>query len=453
MPLGKSNMKLEWASYPRADSREPIGNPFCGLYTIYRYFCHEEIMPDLQVPIEECPLEEKQGVSLVEINLNAFADAAISDEALAIVERIFRFYQRAGRPMILRFLYDWDGKNIQLEPKSIQIIKRHMTQLSPLLKKYTAWIYILQGLFVGSWGEMHNSRYLSPTSLYGLATHLLNCIGDATFMSVRSPAIWRTIARSFSPIEERDAYSKQLMARCGLFNDGMLASQTDEGTYGDQHQVEASALGDKLTRETELAFQEKLCRFVPNGGEVIRPCEYNDFPRAINDLKAMRISYLNDHYDTKVWAKWDQLQLRRDWGIWNNVTVGDYIRTHIGYSFRIDELVVSLVAGDTLHVKLDVSNTGFAPCYRELEISVILRCTTDGTRVEQTLDTSTRTWMPGRKVFLTADLPVADMKGKRSLLCINARDPISGVHVKFSNAFAAQDAIADCMLGAVILRS
>ena len=205
MPQKRSNLKLTWAAYPRKDRQQSVGNPFCGLYTIYRYFCHEEIMPDLQLPIEQCPLEDNQGISLVEINLNAFSDAALSEDALSIVERIFRFFQRAGRPMILRFLYDWDGINIQLEPKSIQIIKRHMSQLSPLLKKYTAWIYILQGLFVGSWGEMHNSRYLSPTSLYGLATHLMDCLGEATFMSVRSPATWRTVARSFSPLEERDA--------------------------------------------------------------------------------------------------------------------------------------------------------------------------------------------------------------------------------------------------------
>ena len=241
------------------------------------------------------------------------------------------------------------------------------------------------------------------------------------------------------------------MARCGLFNDGMLASDTDEGTYGDQHKLEASALGDKLNRDAELSFQEKLCRYVPNGGEVIRPCEWNDFPRAVNDLKAMHVSYLNAHYDTKVWTKWDQLLLRRDWGLWNNGTVGDYIRAHIGYSFRIDELDVSLVGGDALHVRMDVSNTGFAPCYRALEVSMVLRCTTDGSNVSQKLETSTRTWMPGRKIILTADLPVQDMKGKRMLLCVNARDPISGLHVRFANAFASQEAMSDCILGAVIL--
>ena len=38
-------------------------------------------------------------------------------------------------------------------------------------------------------------------------------------------------------------------------------------------------------RMEELAFQEKLCSRVPNGGEVIIDNEYNDLECAIADLK------------------------------------------------------------------------------------------------------------------------------------------------------------------------
>ena len=46
-----------------------------------------------------------------------------------------------------------------------------------------------------------------------------------------------------------------------------------------------------------LIFQEKLCQYVPNGGEVTVDNEYNDLDNAITDLSQMHVSYLNSEHD------------------------------------------------------------------------------------------------------------------------------------------------------------
>ncbi len=77
------------------------------------------------------------------------------------------------------------------------------------------------------------------------------------------------------------------------FNDGMLGSVSDYGTYSDNTRQDAGDFS-AWTREEELAFQDVLCSSVPSGGEVIVDNPYNDLENAIADLKTMHVSYLNE---------------------------------------------------------------------------------------------------------------------------------------------------------------
>ena len=71
------------------------------------------------------------------------------------------------------------------------------------------------------------------------------------------------------------------MARLGLYNDGMLGSVSDLGTYGDTKRKDATSPSYKGTREDELKFQNTLCQYVPNGGEVVSDNSYNDLQGVI----------------------------------------------------------------------------------------------------------------------------------------------------------------------------
>lgn len=303
MSESKLYRKVKWAEFPRADKGERIRSPFCGFYKIYRFDASERVdYGSLSEAAEKYGIEQGQSLALAEINLKAYNDGALSGEAMENIEDVFLLFRRLNMQMIVRFLYDWDGVCVQTEPKMLETVIGHIEQLSPLLKKYAAEIYILQGLFVGNWGEMHGGKFTNQSSLFRLYSVLKACADENTYLAVRSPALWRTILKSYTPPESlRD---KELL-RLGLYNDGMMASDTDYGTYGKMHKGEARALTDKLYREHEIEFQNQLCRFVPNGGEVVNPCKYNDFPEAVETLRAMGVSYLNSEYDKEVLNKWE----------------------------------------------------------------------------------------------------------------------------------------------------
>ncbi len=46
--------------------------------------------------------------------------------------------------LILRFMYDWDGKAMETEPSDISIIKKHMEQTAQIVNLHTDNVYILQ---------------------------------------------------------------------------------------------------------------------------------------------------------------------------------------------------------------------------------------------------------------------------------------------------------------------
>ncbi len=443
--MKKHTLNLSFNELPRKDNGAAVKNPYCGFYKIYRFNAHSTLLPETDIEISQCPISSDEVLCLVEINLSAYSGGDISAEGLGVVRHIFEMFTEYVKQMIVRFLYDWNGCSIQTEPKDIKIIQNHMTALSPLLKEFTDSIYILQGLFIGNWGEMHGGRYNSQTSLSLLAKTLKDAAGDKTFLSVRSPALWRMLSRSYNPVEEYNSYGDTLAAKLGLFNDGMLASETDFGTYGNIFRSEAKSLDDKLIREQEIKFQERLCRFVPNGGEVINECRQNDAEAAIQDLKTMHVSYLNSEYDKKVLEKWKKVIMPKEGGAWKNRSAYEYIADHLGYRFLISSAGFRYLSrSNSLRFNMTVINRGFAPCYRKLKADLILVESSGDTHIAE-LETDTRRWYPSMPKKLSADVDIDEnnfgKKGLMSLRCyVRLFDDCTGKAINFADSyFGASD--------------
>ncbi|MFA5528087.1 MAG: DUF4874 domain-containing protein, partial [Peptostreptococcales bacterium] len=212
-------IKFKWLSLPRSYSLQELKNPYRGFYSIYRFYAESRMD-------EQCQDEEvshgnfnENTLCLVEINLVHFNDKALSQEALKNIETIILYFIDNKKQLILRFLYDWDGKGIIVEPKDFSFILQHMKQLSPLLKTYADEIYILQGLFIGSWGEMHDSRYLSSYHLITLSNELYRATGHQTQIALRSPSHIRDIFKNDKPLSPLEGFSLDKKARFSLFND------------------------------------------------------------------------------------------------------------------------------------------------------------------------------------------------------------------------------------------
>lgn len=360
--IGPAPATVEISRETFSESAEALHTPNRGLYSILGFYITDQ-ETDYQGKIDRAfPDDSPINLLMVQINLERYADGEISPQGLLNIRNLFLALRTTQKNLIVRFTYDWDGTVASSEPQSIDIILNHMVQLKGLLQENQDQIFVLQGLFTGNWGEMHGSSYSSQEDLHRLSATLMAVTGESTFLSVRTGAQWRNI----TTLHQTELMERGNVPRIGLYNDGMLGNSTDCGTYNSSDSRD-SDFRAPWSREKELEFQDYLCRYVPNGGEVILNNPLNDFENAVATLKKMHVSYLNYDYDKSVLDKWAAVTV--DGGVYDGLDGLSYIERHLGYRILIQDAKVAYnKPRQNLILDLELKNVGFAPLYSEADI-------------------------------------------------------------------------------------
>ena len=423
--------------YTPADSKEStadITNPFCGFYKINGYVLAEDkTARDADIWCQRSCKDTPYPLMLLEINLRNYADQDLSANALSQLNRIFKICEKKKKQIILRFLYDWDGKAQKTEPSDFYRIKNHIQQVSATVNAHADCIYILQGLFIGNNGEMNNTNYGDIDQMRQLAETLAKNISPSIYLAVRTPAQLRGILYSRTPMAGQSDEGS-LASRLGLFNDGMLGSVYDLGTYDDTPLTSASEFNEQGTRSEELLFQNKLCQYVPNGGEVTVDNEYNDLENAIADLATMHVSYLNAEHDPEVLSKWKN-SVYTGSDIFSGVNGFDYMSAHLGYRYRLktSSLAFRSLLDDTARLYLTIENTGFSSAYRTFETTLVLK--NENTGESEDLETNIdNTSIAGNdESIFRLELDVRSLKKGTYTLELKMTDPATKTVIHFAN--------------------
>ena len=234
------NKKPVWTQADLTVTQEVLHNPYCGWYQIYGYTLTDESQTAGQNPawsvldtkISAAVAQSESAndrLALLQINLKEFADRNMTQNALAELEHILNCWEESSCSLILRFLYDWDGNAQSTEPNDISQIENHMRQCAQILNEHKDNIYLVQGIFIGNYGEMHHSRFSSEEEQIQLFTVLRGSLDDEIYMAVRTPAQLRAVLAA-DHLDEGQA----AVIKTGLFNDGIMASESDLGTYTDR---------------------------------------------------------------------------------------------------------------------------------------------------------------------------------------------------------------------------
>lgn len=342
--------KVEFVSLER--TCKTVQNPCRGWYEIYSFAIEEDIDYEQLV---WC-LREDETLALVIIDISAFKDEPLSDTAICNLENCLTFFGRSNKNVILRITYDRAGCAKQSEPYSFSTVLMHMTQLGEVIEKYSKIIFLCQGLFVGNWGEMHGSAYLSYERIKKMYETLYLSTHGKVIISVRKPVQWRYIVDL-----ENKKNNKNIL---GLFDDGMFGSRTNLGTFGNIKKSKKK-WNESWDISDELKFQDDLCMTVPYGGEAVWS-EYADNLTAgffVERLRKSHVTYLNCAHDKRILDKWKNIT-------YEGMSLYDYITVHMGYSLKIDKIKYNKT-GKKIKVSVSVRNNGFAPLY---EKSIIILC-------------------------------------------------------------------------------
>ena len=426
------HIKLKPSSFE--ESNLALDNPCRGFYHIYRYSL-DIPQKDLQVQVEEhITWEESERLALVEINLNTYADSNISKEGLSNISTILSTWNRSNKKLILRFLYDWDGNALSSEPRSLNHVITHMNQIAPIVNKYHQGIYLLQGVFLGNYGEMHDSRLLTNKNMRILANHLHNIIDSSIYLSVRTPAQWRLITGLNQIPNDISSVQGTIATRLGLFNDGMLGDISDVGTYTKENFTHGSSLTAEQVRKKEISFQNNLCRYVPNGGEVIINNPYNHLSSAIEDFQNMHVTYLNSAYDPAVIKKWKQSAYTGE-DCYNGMNGFDYISLHLGYRLKITHcnLVFKKLRRTATTLKLTLENIGFSAPNQAFDSYLVIK-NNDSQDVKQIPLTMDLSWLSSNEsVTFTPTISMSDLSSGKYTLYYKLMDSQTKEIIKLAN--------------------
>lgn len=353
---GRSNSLITFEKLFGKESTDYDGNPSKGWYGLYPFVISEE--PDFDNLVWS--LADGDVIALVRIDIGrrqpgVGTGSPFTDAELDRADRILTWFEKHSREVILRITYDTEGKGMEHEPSLIKNVAVHMRQLGPVIAAHADNIIVHQGIFVGSWGEMHDSKFLSENAVCELYETLVSACGNKVRIAVRTPMQHRFIMKYLTRyMGTGNADTDTDILRPALYNDAILSSEDDMCTYAGGRTVWAD-------------YQDEVCTYAVCGGEAIHDNPLNDYDNAVKELANMHITYLNRQYDMAVLDKWRS----------NNGY--DYIGTHLGYRFVVTDTAVGRDAEEetgsktqtgvgSIYINVRIANRGFACVYDRVRL-------------------------------------------------------------------------------------
>ena len=108
----QGNIRME--TYRFRESARELRNPGRGFYHLYRFMITDEKVNYWQVVQEMYRDDRSTSLSLVEINLQNYRDGEVSKAGMANIGKLFQALGDLDKQLILRFVYDWDGENVEV---------------------------------------------------------------------------------------------------------------------------------------------------------------------------------------------------------------------------------------------------------------------------------------------------------------------------------------------------
>ena len=208
---------------------------------------------------------------------------------------------------------------------------------------------------MGSWGELHTSKFVSEKYLRQLWETFCTLTEGRLRTALRKPVQCRLVQRCEGTVERG----------IGCFDDAIFSSETHMGTFGIREKREAG-WGEPWRREDELLFLEQLAQSVPFGGEALSGEEGMKAEDTVRRLGRLHVSYLNCVHEEERLARWRETEYAP------GVSLYDYIGAHLGYRFVVEKVSCER-KGKAVSLMVKIVNRGFASCGEDLQFVLCLR--------------------------------------------------------------------------------
>ena len=233
------------------------------------------------------------------IRLDEYRDRPLPAAFLTQLNQQFQLVRVAGIKVIPRFSYNFPtgkGDMAKAPEASLDLTIEQIEQLKPILQRNADVIAVLQGGFIGAWGEWHSSSngLDRPQPKAKILAALLTAMPTNRMVQIRYANDIKT--NYPQPLTIANAFRGNHQTRVGFHNDCFLANQSDAGTY----EPDLPALKNYIS---------KIAPFIAVGGEtcqVTKTQHRSDCPTAEAELARFHWSYLNSNFYEPDLDRWRQ---------------------------------------------------------------------------------------------------------------------------------------------------
>ena len=126
------------------ESNVCLENPGRGWYGIYTFVVQDSINPEEL----RWSLRDGELLALVLLDISIYRSMQLDENALNNIRSILSFFMYYKKDVILRLVYDREGKGRECEPDSFEQVLEHLQQIGGLLRDMQHSVFIFQGMLV-----------------------------------------------------------------------------------------------------------------------------------------------------------------------------------------------------------------------------------------------------------------------------------------------------------------
>ena len=126
-------------------------------------------------------------------DLSAYRTRNLPANYLTKLETGFANLRKQGLKAVLRFAYNYpetESEYLNAQDATLSRVKSHIQQLQPVLQRNADVIAVVQGGFIGAWGEWHTSsnNLTTPARKAAVRDALLQALPSQRLLHLRDPA-------------------------------------------------------------------------------------------------------------------------------------------------------------------------------------------------------------------------------------------------------------------------
>ncbi len=333
-------------------------------------------------------IREEVRVVLIAYDIEQYASTSIGEEKIEELRTVLAAAKENGLGVVFRAAYGFHAG--VHEPSDTELISEHIGQISDVLNEYKDIIMVVQAGLLGDWGEWHSGDYLVTDEVHSteirqfVLKHWEQHLEETILVSVRRPRFIR------------EAWEAGILVdRLGLYNDALLSTFDDMGTYDDAN----------YDRIAELNWMQETLTTYINGGEMPTTSGKTEAAYADTEFSQLHMTYLNCKYNMDIISQWEETEIE-------GMNASDYIEQKLGYQLSVQQITSTLAPANSwdkyVDFTLKIQNIGYSTLSAKYKIYGVLM--QDGKEIATEEITSTLLYQinNGQSTTLNFRIPFAN---------------------------------------------